>query len=336
MTLQSQSSAHFRDRFGYADSEGQPSDREIANLLRAPLLRWGLSPKRAVVKHVRSELRAAGIVDPSHVPRVLQRLIELGECVQLHVGHEPHLAPTASRWIAVGEDVAAYLGVSDPPPGLRLIDTDHHDIVRRICLKPDETDTTLELAGTLAVSLAEWFVPPDYLRHASRRMRKPARSDKMSLADFWDLLEQALTAEGLPLSADAEVRILAGRQGGFFGKHDSSLPEGRWSTISEDGIWCAYRRGYTDDHWHPCIVAVTNNARRALDLYDADEWRWAVFARGRRLGAEEVVQTNGLKVQLTCPAPGQLRAAMNILGCPSGAWAWSVSPGAPDLWRLVT
>ena len=84
------------------------------------------------------------------------------------------------------------------------------------------------------------------------------------------------------------------------------------------------------------IVAVAGDGQRALDLYGEDEWRWAVLARGRRVGAEEVVRADGLRIQLTFPAPVQLRAAMDILGSPSGAWAWDVSPKGPDLWRLLT
>ena len=36
----------------------------------------------------------------------------------------------------------------------------------------DEDAATLELAGVQEVSLADWLVPPGYLRHASRRMRR--------------------------------------------------------------------------------------------------------------------------------------------------------------------
>lgn len=335
MTLQTHSRARFLAWSGFTDDEGRLSERAIADSLRAPLSRWGLSPKGAVLKHVRAELRAAGVDDTSGVPRVLQKLVDLGECAELYVGHEPYLAPIAPRWIPVGDGVSAYLGVSEPPPEISLIHSDHGDIVRRFWLDADEDAAALELVGVKVMSLAEWLVPPGYLRHASRRMRRPARNDAVSLGGFWDLLEHELVENGLTLSADAEVRILAGNPGEFFGRHDSSNPEGRWTTDQVDGLWCAYRRGYGDVHWHPCIVAVSGNERRALDLYDADEWRWAVLARGRKLGAEEIVRTEGLKIQLTFPAPGQLRAAMNLLGSPSGAWAWTVSPGSPDLWSLL-
>lgn len=336
MRLRTQSRAQLSTQFGYLDAEGRPSERAIANILRAPLSRWGLSPKRDVLKHARAEFRAGGVEDVSDIPRVLRRLVDIGECEEVYVGHELYLAPTTPRWIPVGEGVSAFLGVSEPPDGLSLVDSDYHDIVRRLRVGTDEEVAILELAGVQEVSLSEWLVPPGYLRHASRRMRQPARSDAVTLGRFWDLLEEALTEEGLTVSADAEVRFLGGRPGDFFGRHNSAQPEGRWTTDPGEGLWCAYRRGYGDTHWHPCIVAVAGDGQRALDLYDEDEWRWAVLARGRRVGAEEVVRAEGLRVQLTFPAPVQLRAAMDILGSSSGAWAWDVSPKAPDLWRLLT
>ena len=336
MRLRTQSRAELSAQFGCLDAEGGPTDRAIASLLRAPLSRWGLSPRRAVLEHARAQLRAVGFEDISGVPRVLQRLVDLGECDELYVGHELYLAPAIPRWISVGASVSAYLGVSEPPDGLSLVDSGHRDIVRRLRIDTDEDAATLELAGVQEVSLADWLVPAGYLRHASRRMRQPARSDAVSLGGFWDLVEKALTEEGLTLGADAEVRILGGRPGEFFGSHNSPQPEGRWTTDPGEGLWCAYRRGYGDTHWHPCIIAVSGDGRRALDLYDEDEWRWTVLARGRRIGAEEVVQADGLRVRLTFRAPGQLRAAMDILGRPSGAWAWEVSLNGPDLWRLLT
>ena len=334
MKLQTQSRAQLGAQLGYLDAEGRPSYRAIANLLRAPLRRWGLSQKRTVLDHARTELRAGGVEDVSDIPHVLQRLIQLGECDDLYIGHEPYLAPAAPRWIPAGDSVSAYLGVTVPPEGISLLDSDHRDIVRRIRVDTDEEAAVLKIAGVQEVLLAEWLVPPGYLRHASRRMRKPARSDKVSLAGFWELMERALTEEGLPLSDDADVRILGGRPGEFFGRHDSVQLEGRWTTEPGEGLWCAYRRGYGDTQWHPCVIAVAGDGRRALDLYDEDEWRWAVLARGRCVGTEEVVRADGLQVRLTFPAPSQVRAAMDILGRQSGAWTWHVSPDAPDLLRL--
>lgn len=210
MRLRTQSRAQLSTQFGYLDAEGRPSERAIANILRAPLSRWGLSPKRDVLKHARAEFRAGGVEDVSGIPRVLRRLVDIGECEEVYVGHELYLAPTRPRWIPVGEGVSAFLGASEPPDGLSLVDSDYHDIVRRLRVGTDEEVAILELAGVQEVSLSEWLVPPGYLRHASRRMRQPARSDAVTLGRFWDLLEEALTEEGLTVSADAEVRFLGG------------------------------------------------------------------------------------------------------------------------------
>ena len=335
MRLQTQSRAELGTYLGYLDGEGRPSDRAIADLLRAPLNRWGLSPRRAVLEYARAELRASAVEDVNSVPRILRRLIDLGECDDLYVGHEPYLAPATPQWIPVGGGVSVYLGAGEPPDDLSLVDGDHHDIVRRLRVDPEEGVATLELAGVQEVSLAEWLVPPGYFRHASRRMRQAARSDKVSLGRFWELLEKAFADEGLPLASDAEVRTLGGRPGEYFGRHHSVEPEGRWTTDSEEGLWCAYRRGYGDAHWHPCLISVAGDDRWVLDLYDEDEWRWAVLARGRSVGTEEIVRAEGPRVQLTFPAPSQLRAAMDILGRPSNAWAWEVIPDGPNLWQLL-
>ncbi len=335
MNLRTLSRPQLGAHIGYLDGEGKPSYRAIADLLRAPLNRWGLSPKRTVLQYVRTELRAFEVEDLSRIPRVLQRLVDIGECDDLFVGHEPCLAPAASRQIPVGDGVSAYLGVPEPPDGLSCVDGDHHDIVRRFRVDTDEDAVTLELAGVEEISLADWLVPLGYISHASRRLRRPARSDEVSLSGFWRLLENVLTEEGLALGTDAEIRMLRGCPGEFFGRHNSMQPEGRWTTDPADGLWCAYRSGYGDSHWHPCIVGISGSVRKVLDLYDEDEWRWAVLARGRCAGPKEVVRADAPTVQLTFPAPNQLRAAMDIVGRPTGAWAWNTSSGGPDPWRLL-
>ena len=331
--------AHPRDRLcaqlGYLDTEGAPSERAIASLLREPLNRWGLSPKRAVLKHARTQFQAVGIDEGGSVSRVLQRMVDIGECEELHVGQEAYLAPAMLRCMQVGADVFAYLGVSEPPDGLALQESEHRDIVRRIRINTEDDVAILELAGAKEASFGEWLTPLGYLRHASRKKRATVRSDVISLEGFWKLLENTLSDEGMMLGADAEVRFLRGNPGGHFGRHNAAQLEGRWTDSPEEGIWCAYRRGYGDAHWHPCIVSVAGGNSRVLDLYDDDEWKWAALARGRCLGEEEIVLTNDQKVKLTFPAPRQLSAAMDILGCPSGAWEWELNPDAPDLWRII-
>lgn len=335
MRLRTLSRAQLCTEMSYLDAEGRVSDRKVADLIRLSLSRWGLSPKRNVLGYARGQLRVAGIEDVASVTETLQRLVDLGECEEVYVGTELHLAPAEPRWIPIGDGVATYLGVSQPPNGLSVINGKHDDIICRLRVDTDEDAAVLQLAGIREVSVSEWLAPFGYLSHATRRMRQPARSDSMSLGKFWGLLEDALTAEGLPLGDDAEIRYLGGRPGKFFGRHDSSEPEGRWITDIQDGVWCAFRRGYGEAHWHPCVIAAFQGGKRVLDLYDLDEWRWAVLARGQEVGPEEIVYKNEKMVRLTFPAPNQLRAAMDIVGSPQGAWGWNTNPNCPDLWGAI-
>ncbi len=336
MTIEAITKKQLANELQLVNERDETSENAVAGLLRTPLSRWRLSPKRAILQYVRDQLRAAGVDDATSVPRVLERLVVLGECDEVYVGNELYLAPAEPRWVPVGEGVGVFLGVSGPPEGVsRAPSGGHRDIVQRIRVASDNDAARLQVDGVREVSMAEWLSPIGYLRHAARRLRRPARSDTITLASFWDLLEENLAEEGLPLSVDAEVRTVRGEPGQFFGRHDAPDPDGRWAATAPNGVWCAVRRGYGEMHWHWAVIAVDGEERRALDLYDSDEWRWALLARGRRLGSDEVVLTSSGSVRLTFPAPAQLRAAMDLLGVSSAPWVWGRKPGAPDVWALV-
>jgi hypothetical protein len=338
MTLETITKAQLADHLRLNGESGKVSNRGVASLLRAPLARWGLSPKRAILRYARDQLRAAGLDDAERVAQVFAYMVALGECDEVYVGDELYVAPGEPRWMSVGENSGVYLHVSDPPDGIaRASGGDHRDIVQRIRVETDDDAARLQLAGVREVSMAEWLSPIGYLRHATRRLGKSVRSDTVSLASFWDLLESELARQGLPLSADADVRAVtvAADSKQFFGRHDAANPEGRWTDVAPDGVWCAFRRGYGEQHWHPTLVAVNGGERRALDLFDRDEWHWALLARGRRFGSDEIVRRSNGSAHLTFPAPSQIRAGMDLVGVPTSAWGWELHPGAPDLWALL-
>ena len=336
MTLRTIPQTELGKRLGYLGDDGRPIARAVADLLRAPLARWGLSPRVMVLKHVRVELRAGGVEDVTLVPRVLQHLIEVGECDEVYLGHERYLAPASPRWLPVAEGVAAYLGVAQPPAGLTRLQPHPDEVVRRVRVETDEDAAILEVASVREISLAEWLTPLGYLPYAARRLRRPVRGDTLPLRDFWNLLEASLLKEGLTVGTDSEIRFLTGGPGEFFGRYDSPEPQGRWTAAAPDGLWCAYRRGYGETHWHPCIVSLAGGRRSALDLYDGDEWRWALVARGLHLGIHEVVQNEGRRIQLGFPPPTQLRVAMDLVGTPAGPWQWEVASRAPLPWDHIS
>lgn len=335
MTIETLTRAQLASDLGYKDGEGKPSERAIAQFMRDGLGRWGLCPKRALLEHAREQLRA-GDVETDTVPRVFERLVALGECAEVAVGHEAYVAPAEPRWVASGGGLAVLLGPVVPPSDTpRLASLDPADVAVRVHVEGEEQAAALDACGVRQVSLTEWLHPLGFLRHAARRSGEAVRADQLTLARFWDRLADSVSEEGLQVDADAEVRAVVGEPGGFFGRHTAATIEGRWRDDLPDGVWCTYRRGHGEGHWLPTLLAVDGEDRRALDLFDDDEWRWALFARSRAVGPEEIVRRDGDEVRVTWPLPAQLRAALDIIGIPTGGWRWRVADDAQDLWSLL-
>lgn len=335
MTIEALTRAQLAREFRYIDSGGDANPRAVAQSMRDAIRRWGLCPKRALLKHARDQLRA-GDVPTDIVPQVLERLVALGDCAEVAIGHETYIAPTEPCWIASGGGLAVMLGPVDVPTEIaRLEPIEPTDVVLRVQVVSDAQAALLEARGARQVSLREWLHPPGYLRYVARRSDDAVRIDRFDLVTFWRHLTAAVSEEGLLVDRDAEIRFLVGAPGGFFGRHAAATLEGRWQDSAPDGIWCAYRRGHGEAHWLPTLVSVDGDDWRAFDLFDEDEWRWALLARSRAIGAEEVIRRFGDEVQVTWPLPRQLRAALDIVGAPSGSWRWRVAADAPDLWALL-
>lgn len=336
MILESIGRDAFARETGLVSDNGEVSERGLADLLRSPLSRWGLSPRSNLLRHARVQLDAAGLRDrASHLlPIVLERLIRLRECEDLAIGHERYIAPAPPRWIRTGETSAALLGVGPAPKGIveRSPDREGRDIVRRINIRSDDDLAALRMADVREMSIIEWLTPHGYLQSRIRRSGRLSRSDELSLSRFWELLVAETAEKGLSLGGDADIRAVTGGPGGYFGRYDADNCEGRWSEVAPEGYWCAYRRGYGQRHWQPIILEVDGGQRRCMDLYDHDEWRWALLARSRSVGAEESIERIDRRVRVSFPAPDQLVAAMDILGPRRNAWSWEVSQKAPDPW----
>ncbi len=339
MTLESIKRDAFAREAGLVRDDGEVSERGLAELLRAPLARWGLSPRAAVLRHARSQLEAAGLLERASdlAGKVLGRMVRLGECAEVGIGHERYLAPATPRWIRTGKESAALLSVAPSPEGIIEFCSENGgaDIVRRVRIRGEEDLAALRMAGVREIPFEEWLQPYGYLPHAMRRRGCPVRSDEFGLSRFWELLVAEVARHGLPMGGDGEVRVAAGQPGSYFGRHSAAACEGRWSNVAPDGVWCAYRRGYGAAHWIPTVVAVDGDQRRMLDLYDGDEWRWALLARGRSNGTDERLERTDGQVRVSFPAPYQLIAAMDILGPRRGTWLWEVSPAAPDPWMAL-
>ena len=339
MTIEVITRSTFASELGLITGENEVSERGLADLLRLPLERWGLSARSAVTRYAREQLEAAGLRKEASplVPDVLDRLIRLSECEEVRIGHERYITPTQPRWITIGHEIAALLSVGRIPDGVvELPSSGGQDVIRRIHVRNNDDLAALRIAGVRQTNIEEWLEPIGYSHHMARRTKRILRSDELSLLSFWDILVATLVNDGLPLGNEAEVRAVTGKPGAFFGRYDSERCEGRWTDAAADGIWCAYRRGYGQSHWHPVIVEVHGDQRRSLDLFNADEWRWALLARARWSGVDEQIVREVSQVRLSFRAPDQLSSAMDLLGPRNGPWSWTAYPGAPDLWTRVT
>ena len=337
MTLETITRDTYARELGLIQEDGEISRRSLAGLLRAPLARWGLSPRKEILRYAREQLEAADVLDRAGDPllKSLDALVRLGECMEVHIGGDRYLAPPPPRWIPTGRGTGALLGVVPVPRGVEELQGAGNDIVRRIRVGNHEDLERLHMAGIRQVSIQDWLRPPGYLRYAVDREGHLLRNDKISLARFWDLLEGALAKAGQSLDKDARVRAVVGESGGFFGKVFAETCEGRWTESAPDGVWCASRQGYGSAHLHPVLMQVSGQRRRTLDLYDWDEWRWALLARGCRLGEKEQIERRDNEVRMSFPPPLQLASAMDLLGPRRTAWTWEVAPDAPEPWQLL-
>lgn len=322
---------------GLVGDDGQVIERGLADLLRSALARWGLSPKAAILRYARMHLEAAEPLTRSSgsVAHVLGRMAQLGECAEVTVNGEKYIVPTSPRWIRTGTGIGSLLSVAPTPKGVveQVARDRGTDIVRRIEVRTDEDQEVLRLAGVSEISLRDWFTPLRYLTYAAQRNGSPVRSDALDLSRFWEFLVSEVEQTSEPLSDEADVRAVVGESGTYFGSHKADNCEGRWRNDARGGTWCAYRRGYGSNHWHPIILLVDGSLRRAMDLFDADEWRWALCAQGHNQQWPERVKNMNGRVELTFPAPDQLTAALDILGPRRSAWSWEIDPKAPDLWK---
>lgn len=338
MTFEEITPAQLARERGLVDDEGRPAARGLAELLRAPLAAWGLMRRRDLLRHAKALLDAAGLGAASpELRRSLDWLVSLRECEEVVVASERLIAPGEPRWVPTGGGSAALLSAGALPEGIAWAPDLHpQDPVRRVAVSDADARAALQLADIREAPIEEWLRPAGYWRHVARRTGSDVvGADRLSLEGFWELLEGVLASDGAPLGPESRVRAVCGAPGGRFGRHTAERCEGRWSETPADGVWCAYRGGYNDAHWHPILISVQGERRRALDLFDHDEWRWALLARGHWSGAKEQHRRAHDEVRLGFPAPDQLRAALDVLGPRVGVWRWRIAEDAPDPLEMV-
>jgi hypothetical protein len=320
------------------DSDGLPAHAGIARLARLALSRWMFATPDRMRAYITRQLGACemlGSAAQERVKTVLDRLELIRDVERVTIDGRTHLARTEPCWIQLTESSAVLTGtLPDAPVDTLPCPSDLHDgldaLVRRFDPRPEETQAQLIEHGIEQRELRHWLGVPDY-RTCLERWGYTGDLPVAQLRDLWECLCERLTQRGMPVGSDASIRYLTGAPGEFFGKY-RPRPSGRWSEEAEDGTWAAVRGGHSEHHWTPCVIRVEGGSPTStVDLYDQDELRWAILARGAADSASEQLIIDGDEVRLTFWPPQQVDRLMALIGIKQEGWlTWRLPHGGVE------
>jgi hypothetical protein len=302
-----------RSRLGFeAHADGGPTIGSVAEAVRSCVRAWRSPARARVTAYLHRQLRAAGFEENSvraRVSEVVDALIEVGDLTQVRLSGNQSLVLSRPQWISIAPDDYAFLGQDDPEMSAKCSAGGY---VRRVATPAEHT---------APVTLAEFMGPPGFRRHLARRT---GGTGDGALSEFWAILDASVRHDGLPLDA-GQLRAVVeppGTHEGRFGRHNQPAVSGRWKTVVPDGTWCGVRPGRHANEWHPIVVGVTGSKILSLDLFDWDEWTWALLARAAAVGAPERSVWSNHTLSFEHPVPAQFLRAMRLLGAP-GEWSWT-------------
>jgi hypothetical protein len=318
-----------RARLGFArNSDGSPAVGSVARAARTCVAHWRSPPRARVTAYLHRQLAAAAFDEEQareRVRDVVDALIDVRDFTQVRLDGSACLVLSRGSVVRIGPSELALLG--EPGESLEAIDQSWRYV--RAPAKEQADSVSV-------VEFGDWLGPAEFRTHLARRTRG---SGNGTIREFWATLVAALRNEGSPIDP-ALVRALTqtpGAQNGYFGRHNQPAVEGRWTAGAPDGIWCAVRPGRNASEWHPIVVEMSTVGMTALDLFNWDEWNWALLARASALGpAERSAWSDGV-LAFEHPIPSQFLRALRLLGGPGDkSWQWRVKEEAFasfDAWR---
>ena len=302
-----------------ADTDGAPAVGSVADTARGCIRAWRSPARARVTGYLHRQFLAAGFEEElvrSRVGDVVDALIDVGDVTPVRLSGKASLVLSRPQWIGIAPDDYAFLGQADVgSPTMRAAE----GYVRRAAALPAHAKPT---------DFAAFLGAPGYRRHLARRT---GGTGDGALREYWATLRACLRHDAQPLDA-SQLRAVVdspGTNDGRFGRYNQPAVSGRWKTVAPDGEWCAVRPGRNPNEWHPILIRVTGSEVQSLDLFDWDEWNWALLARGDAIGAPERAIWSDSILSFEHPVPNQFRRALRLLGRPGPwRWTWEVSEGA--------
>jgi hypothetical protein len=270
------------------------------------------------------ELRELGVVFVDALPAgVLETTIpQIDDEPERRPPTGRQLAANAPRYVRLGRRAficgtldafplpcEAFGGDEDPSSIVRWVDATEGSLVQ------------LEEAGLDEWELVDWIGVPGWTPHLERR----GVAGSPAVHALWSALAEGFERFAMPISDPSRCAVVAGDAGGYFGRSDAY--DGRWRRPADaaDGVWCGVLRGYGDQHQRPVIAEVRGGSvTGVMELFDFDEFRWALVARGVATGRHEVAQMAGDQVAFTFPLPAQWQRLGAL--CKSEKWRWTPPP----------
>jgi hypothetical protein len=260
-----------------------------------------------------------------HVRDVIDALIDIGDFTSVRLDGKVSLVISRAAVVSISDENNVVLGNLTDLPALKY---ELSDYARHASSAPP---------GYATVAFLDWLGVPDFQTHLSRRSGIQSRG---SIREFWRFLTESVQQDGSPIDpVQLQVVENADESTVFFGRPSLQGKSGRWVSSAQRGTWCGVRPGRNSNEWHPILVNVEESESRALDLYDWDEWSWALLARGLTIGAPENSEWRNGVLAFHHPIPKQLVRALRLLGGPGQkSWTWRVSEIANNCfnrWRTL-
>ncbi len=317
-----------RQRLGVElDHAGEAAVGSVADLARRCIQLWRSAARARVTGYLHRQLAAADFDDEllrKRVADVIDALIDIGDVTAVRLDGKPCLVSSRRTCVKIGDTAYVILGESaDNPP----VVTDHRRYARLV---------VSEMRDATPTSFSDWLGPAGFRNHLARR--SGGRPDG-TIREYWAVLSSVVRHEGNPLDP-AQLRAVVtppSDQTGYFGRYNAPGVSGRWAVDVPSGIWCGVRPGRNPNEWHPILALVEGAGAQALDLYNWDEWNWALLARGIALGSPERWHWHEGILAFEHPIPTQITRALRLLGGPGErTWTWRIGEEANDClgtWR---
>ncbi|WP_227243247.1 hypothetical protein [Paraburkholderia caribensis] len=308
-----------RQRLGFeTDSAGAPAVGSVAAAARACIQSWRSPARARVTTYLHRQFLAAGFEEEQprdYVKDVIDALIDIGDVTRVRLDAKDSLLLSSPSVVSISDEAFIVLGRVDD----HLLAGSSSSLYAR--------HTSSLPVAIKATSFSEWIGSADFHSHLARRVGSQTGG---TIREFWHCLTDALTHDGNPLDS-MKLRAVVGSPTptGLFGRHNAPGVTGRWASTVPDGTWCGVRPGRSPNEWHPVLAKVEGTATTTVDLYNWDEWAWALLARGIVTGMPEYSNWRNGILAFEHPVPTQFVRAMRLLGGPGERpWTWQVSEAA--------